>query len=140
VSKSLNCCGNLIKPTRKKIDTEDGTKIFKFGYCNNHKCKCFNLIIETINIFGRATETKLKGKRAKKELEDHKSLFDFKPQKQYKKNTAKGFHYAKFEYNVKEKKYIQAIRELSTDRKVETFSSELIAARLEGQLNAMSTN
>ena len=69
MSKVLKCCGSPIRPDRFVCDTEDGKKIFKSGYCNNPRCNCFNLIVETINLFGRVKQEYIRGKKAIRELE-----------------------------------------------------------------------
>ena len=126
MSKVLSCCGKVIKPHRQKVFTDDGMKIFKSGKCNNPKCQCFNLIIETVNLFGELKELYFRGKKAIRELKKYKyALMEYKQYKRYKKNTAKGFHYAKPGFNRKEKKYVQEVRELATDRKIGFVETEL---------------
>lgn len=123
---NLNCCGKVIKPYRQKVFTDEGIKIFKSGKCNNKDCRCFNLIIETVDLFGRAKENYFRGKKALREIEKHKAfLIEHQQYRRYKKNTAKGIHYACPGFNKKENKFIQEIRELSTDRKIGYFESKL---------------
>ena len=121
----LNCCNKLIKPKAAKANTLEGLKIFKYGHCPNPKCNGFNLIIETILLFGRTKEEYLRGKKAVRELEKYTNRVETVKKREYRKNTAKGFNYAKSGFS--KGKEVQETRELATDRLLSRNEIELIA-------------
>ena len=129
----MRCCNKLIKPRRYTFE-EDGKKfVIKLGNCINPKCRLLILEIEEISIFGRCKKKTLKGKKAKAFWEEKEAKIFFNPKhKQYKKNTAKGFNYL----DGRE----QAIKELSTDRKVDSFKENARTYRIpEPELEIIKT-
>ena len=119
----MKCCNKLIKPRRYTFEEDGKSFVIKTGNCINPKCGLLILEVEEISIFGRCKKQTLKGKKAKAFWAEKEAKILFNPKhKQYKKNTAKGFHYLDGRN--------QAIKELSTDRKVEKFKENALTHRI----------
>ena len=124
----LKCCGRLIRPKRFSFTDEEGLKILKIGYCSNPGCGALVIELERVSIFGRVSTETLRGKRARRFLEENKDkLQETKTYRQPKKNTAKGFHYSKVYWDFKKNKIRMEVRELATDRLVSREEKELKA-------------
>ncbi len=124
----LKCCGKLIKPKRFTFTDENGLHVLKLGYCNNLKCGILAIEIEKVSLFGRTEKITLRGKRADNFLEENEhKLLKSNNYRQYKKNTAKGFHYCNTFWDLKRNKIRQEIRELATDRLISREDTDLIA-------------
>ncbi len=124
----LKCCGKIIKPRRFTFTDDDGLKIMKIGKCNNPKCNITVIEVESVNLFGRVKSEILRGKKANKYLEENKyRLVEQKNHRQYKPNTAKGFHYSNSYWDLKKNKIRVERRELGTDRLISREDFDLIA-------------
>jgi len=124
----FKCCGRPIKPKRFTFTDEDGLKVLKVGYCKNLNCAILVLEMEKISVFGRSEKTTLRGKRAHRFLEENKDrLQETKVHREYRKNTAKGFHYSNTFWDLKKNKIRQEVRELATDRLISREDTDLIA-------------
>ncbi len=122
----LKCCGRLIKPKRFTYTDEDGLKVVRVGFCSNHKCGIPVIEIEGLSLFGRVKKQTLRGKRAKNYLEANRAKFvEEKRYRQYRENTAKGFHYSTSYWDLKENKIKVEQRELATDRLIKRETLEL---------------
>lgn len=122
----LRCCDKPIKAKRLKAYTNEGLKVFKVGKCNNHKCKCLNVTIETTSLWGRTSKAYYRGKKAQSKFDEYKIyLVPDKKEKQYKKNTAKGFHYCNTFWDLKKNRIRQDVRELATDRLISRSEDDL---------------
>ncbi len=124
----LKCCGRFIKPKRFSFTDEDGLHILKIGHCVNLECAALVVQAEKINVFGRSEKQTLRGKKARKFLEDNQhKLLNTKKYRQYRENTAKGFHYCNTFWDLKRNRIRQEVRELATDRLISRKDSDLIA-------------
>lgn len=124
----LKCCGRLVRPKRYSFTDQDGLHVLKVGTCSNSNCGAFLLEIEKVSIFGRTEKNVLRGKRALRFLEENKQrIREEKNFRQYKENTAKGFHYSNTFWDLKRNKIRQEVRELATDRLISREESDLIA-------------
>ena len=122
----LKCCGGLIRPKRFTFTDDDGLKVVKIGFCSNPDCGIPVLEVESVSLFGRVKKEEYRGKRAKKFLEANKVKFlEEKQYRQYKQNTAKGFHYSNSYWDLKDNKIKVEYRELATDRLVKRETLEL---------------
>ena len=125
----LKCCGRLIKPKRFTFTDDDGLKVVKVGFCANLKCGIPVIELENVNFFGRIQKQTLRGKKARNFLKENKEKFK-KEQKfmQYRKNTAKGFHYCNTYWDLKQNKLKLEHRELATNRLIKRETLDLIEA------------
>jgi hypothetical protein len=122
----LKCCGRLIKPKRFTFRNEHGLVILRTGHCSNPACGALIAEIENVNLFGRAEKTLLRGKKAMQFLKENEhKLVNFKQSRQYKQNTAKGFHYSKSYWDLKKNLVVIEMRELATDRLVKREEKRL---------------
>lgn len=122
----LKCCGRLIKPKRFTYTDTDGLKVVKIGFCTNPNCGIPVLEVENVSLFGRTNTLTLRGKRAKNFLEENKLKFiEEKKHRQYKENTAKGFHYSNSYWDLKDNKIKIEHRELATNRLIKREVLEL---------------
>lgn len=122
----LKCCGRIIRPKRFTYTDADGLKVVKVGFCTNPNCAIPVLEIESVSLFGRTSAVLLRGKRARNFLEENKLKFlEEKQHKQYKQNTAKGFHYSNSYWDLKDNKIKIEHRELATNRLIKREVLEL---------------
>lgn len=122
----LKCCGRLIKPKRYRFQNEEGLVVLRTGYCTNPACKALVVEVETVNLFGRTQKYCLRGKKAYNYLMENKHRFtESKYYRNYKENTAKGFHYSKSFWDLKKNLIVIEMRELATDRLVKREKKEL---------------
>ncbi len=124
----LKCCGRLVRPKRFMFTDEEGLHVLKVGYCSNSSCKVLLLEMEKISVLGRIEKQILRGKRAVNFLEENQHrLVEAKKHRQYRKNTAKGFHYCNTFWDLKRNKIRQEVRELATNRLISREDLDLIA-------------
>jgi len=122
----LKCCGRLIKPKRFTFTDDDGLKVVRVGFCSNPNCAIPVIEIEKLSLFGRTGKQTLRGKRARNFLEANRIKFiEDKRYRQFKPNTAKGFHYSTSFWDFKENKIKIEHRELATDRLVKRETLDL---------------
>lgn len=124
----LKCCGRLIKPKRYTFTDEEGMHVLRAGKCLNESCAALVIEIEKISVFGRAEKFVLRGKKAKCFLEENRHrLLESKKYRNYKENTARGFHYCNSFWDLKKNKIRQEVRELATDRLISREEKDLLA-------------
>ena len=122
----LKCCGKPIKAKRFAFDDDEGRKVLKMGYCNNSKCGILVIEYENFTLWGRVQKQTLRGKKAERFLEENEEkLMAAKNHTQYRKNTAKGFHYCNSYWDLKRNIIRMEVRELATDRLIKREEKRL---------------